>query len=103
MRFVVLSKDDPDKLIAARKSSPLVVGVGDNEFFLASDATPIIEYTEKVVYLNDEEVAVVHRNGDFTIRTLENEEKTPFNPGARIETGAIRERRLRAFYAQRNL
>jgi len=76
--IVVLSKNNPDKLIAARKSSPLVVGVGKDEFFLASDATPIIEYTDKVVYLNDEEVAVVHRNGDFTIRTLGNKKQSPF-------------------------
>ncbi|MBX2846420.1 MAG: glutamine--fructose-6-phosphate transaminase (isomerizing) [Saprospiraceae bacterium] len=76
--IVVMSKDNPDKLVAARKSSPLVVGIGDDEFFLASDATPIVEYTNNVVYLNDEEVAVVHRNGEFTIRTLENVQKTPF-------------------------
>jgi glucosamine--fructose-6-phosphate aminotransferase (isomerizing) len=58
--IVVLCKDDPDKLIAARKSSPLVVGIGkDGDFYLASDATPIVEYTKKVVYMNDEEIAVL--------------------------------------------
>ena len=61
--IVVISEDNPDQLIAARKSSPLVIGIGDdNEFYLASDATPIIEYTNQVVYLNDEEIAVLDRN-----------------------------------------
>ena len=53
--IAVLDKDNPDGIIAARKSSPLVVGIGEGEFFLASDATPIVEYTDKVVYLEDEE------------------------------------------------
>ena len=55
--IAVLDKDNPDGIIAARKSSPLVVGIGEGEFFLASDATPIVEYTDKVVYLEDEEIA----------------------------------------------
>lgn len=76
--IVVASEEEPDKLIAARKSSPLVVGVGEDEFFLASDATPLIEYTRNVVYLNDEEIAVVHRNGELVIKTLHNEEQTPY-------------------------
>src|SRR5690606_30827108 len=57
--IVVMSKSEPDKLIAARKSSPLVVGIGINEYFIASDASPIIEYTKNVVYLNDEEIVVL--------------------------------------------
>ena len=57
--IVVLSKEFPDMLIAARKGSPLVIGIGKDEFFLASDATPIVEYTQNVVYLDDEEMAVV--------------------------------------------
>jgi len=76
--IVVLAKDEPDQLIAARKSSPLVIGIGDKEFFLASDATPIAEYTKNVVYLNDEEIAVVKRDGTFLIKTIENEIKTPY-------------------------
>lgn len=59
--IAVIDKANPDEIIAARQSSPLVIGVGDNEFFLASDATPIIEYTNKVVYLNDGEVAIINR------------------------------------------
>lgn len=77
--IVVLSKHNPNQLVAARKSSPLVVGIGeDNEFFLASDATPIVEYTKQVVYLNDEEIAVVDLNEGLRILHLSNQEKTPY-------------------------
>ncbi len=75
--IVVISKDDPDTLIAARKGSPLVLGIGDGEFLLASDATPIIEYTKNVVYVDDEEIAVIKRNGEFKLMNLKNVEKTP--------------------------
>jgi glucosamine--fructose-6-phosphate aminotransferase (isomerizing) len=75
--IAVLEKDKPDTIIAARKSSPLVIGIGENEFFLASDATPIVEYTDKVVYLNDEEIAVMNREKDVTIVSLSNVETTP--------------------------
>jgi len=76
--IVVMDKEDPDKLVAARKGSPLVVGIGDTGFLLASDATPIVEHTKRVVYLNDEEIAIVKRNGEYEIRTLGNEVQTPF-------------------------
>ncbi len=76
--IVVIDKKDPNKLVAARKGSPLVVGLGEQAFFLASDATPIVEHTQKVVYLKDEEIAVLNRNGDFQIRTIQNETQTPF-------------------------
>jgi glucosamine--fructose-6-phosphate aminotransferase (isomerizing) len=76
--IVVMSKDDPDKLIAARNSSPLVVGIGKDEFFLASDATPIVEHTKNVVYLNDEEIAVVNRKGELQVKTIQNQKKTPY-------------------------
>jgi len=76
--IVVMDQEDPDKLVAARKASPLVIGVGENEFFLASDATPIIEHTKKVIYLNDEEIAVVRRSGNMQIKTIDNEVQTPF-------------------------
>ena len=75
--IVVMDRNEPDKLVAARKSSPLVIGIGKKEFLIASDATPIVEHTKKVVYLNDEEVATVTRSGDLTIKTLRNEEMTP--------------------------
>lgn len=74
--IVVIDKRDPNRLIAARKGSPLVIGVGDGEFFVGSDASPIIEYTNKVVYLNDEEYAVMERGGDLEVRTLGNIEKS---------------------------
>ena len=75
--IVVMDQTAPDKLVAARKSSPLVIGVGKNEFLVASDATPIVEHTKKVVYLNDEEVATVTMDGQMTIKTLRNELATP--------------------------
>ena len=75
--IVLMEKDNPNRIIAARKSSPLVVGIGDSEFFLASDATPIIEYTNKVIYLEDEEIAVIQRNDGLQITSIENVEKTP--------------------------
>ena len=77
--IVVLSADNPNQLIAARKSSPLVVGIGhDNDFFLASDATPIIEYTNQVVYLEDEEIAVVDLEKGLEITNLKNQKQTPY-------------------------
>lgn len=74
--LVISCEDEPGKLIAARKGSPLVIGVGENEYFLASDATPIIEYTDKVIYLNDEEVAVITRES-LDLKDLFNDSKTP--------------------------
>lgn len=76
--IVVISKNHPDMLIAARKSSPLVVGIGIDEFFIASDATPIVEYTKDVVYLNDEELAIMRRGKPLKILTIKNKEKTPY-------------------------
>lgn len=65
--IVIMSTNHPKQLIAARKGSPLVIGVGKDEFFLASDATPIVEYTNEVIYVNDYEIAVI-RDGEITIR-----------------------------------
>ncbi|WP_343637245.1 glutamine--fructose-6-phosphate transaminase (isomerizing) [Fluviicola sp.] len=77
--IVVISSDNPNQLIAARKSSPLVVGIGkENDFYLASDATPIIEYTNQVVYLEDEEIAVVDLTSGLNITNLRNQPKTPY-------------------------
>ncbi|SEJ32080.1 glucosamine--fructose-6-phosphate aminotransferase (isomerizing) [Dyadobacter sp. SG02] len=73
--IVVMSLDHPGQLIAARKGSPLVIGVGENEYFLASDATPIIEYTKDVVYLDDYEVAVISE-GKLSIQHLESTTET---------------------------
>ncbi|MDR0414261.1 MAG: glutamine--fructose-6-phosphate transaminase (isomerizing) [Prevotellaceae bacterium] len=74
--LVIICESEPGKLIAARKGSPLVVGVGEREYFLASDATPIVEYTDRVMYLNDEEVAVVTADS-FDLKNLHNDVKTP--------------------------
>lgn len=76
--IVLMDAQNPDQLVAARKASPLVIGIGDNEYFLASDATPLVEYTKKVIYLKDEEIAVVHRNGSMEIKTLTNKVQTPY-------------------------
>jgi len=77
--IVVMSKSEPDKLIAARKSSPLVVGIGhDGDFYLASDATPIVEYTKKVVYMNDEEIAVLRAGQEMKLYGIDDVEKTPY-------------------------
>jgi glucosamine--fructose-6-phosphate aminotransferase (isomerizing) len=77
--IVILSQNHPEHLIAARKGSPLVVGIGKErgEFFMASDATPIVEYTRQVVYLNDGEIAIVE-NDELTIKTIDNEIQTPY-------------------------
>lgn len=75
--LVIISKNDPTKMIGARKGSPLVVGLGDDEYFMASDATPIIEYTKNVTYLNDGEIAFI-KDGKLTIKTIDNVEKTPY-------------------------
>lgn len=75
--IVIISKNDPAKLIGARKGSPLVVGIGDGEFFMASDATPIIEYTRDVTYLNDNEIASII-DGKLSVKTLGNVEHTPY-------------------------
>jgi glucosamine--fructose-6-phosphate aminotransferase (isomerizing) len=77
--IVIISKDDPDTLIAARKSSPLVIGIAENdEYYIASDASPIIEYTKNVVYLEDGEIAHLNRKTGLKIKNIENEDKTPY-------------------------
>jgi glucosamine--fructose-6-phosphate aminotransferase (isomerizing) len=76
--IVVMDESNPNELIAARKSSPLVIGVGESgDYYVASDATPIVEYTANVVYLEDEEIAIIHRESGLHIRTIHNNEVTP--------------------------
>ncbi|MBL0310053.1 MAG: glutamine--fructose-6-phosphate transaminase (isomerizing) [Bacteroidetes bacterium] len=75
--IVVISKNDPTQLIGARKGSPLVVGIGEDEFFMASDATPIIEYTKDVTYLEDGEIAFI-RDGKLSVKTIDNIERIPY-------------------------
>ncbi|MEE3446156.1 MAG: glutamine--fructose-6-phosphate transaminase (isomerizing), partial [Prevotella sp.] len=73
--IAVLDKRDPDQIIAARKQSPLVVGIGEDEFFLGSDASPIVEYTDKVVYLEDGNIAVIRRGQDLHVVSILGEEQ----------------------------
>ncbi|SDR91055.1 glutamine--fructose-6-phosphate transaminase [Mucilaginibacter mallensis] len=75
--IVIMSADEPDLLIAARKGSPMVIGVGKGEYFIASDATPIVEYTKNVIYLNDNEIAFVHRDS-LLVKNIDNTVQTPY-------------------------
>ena len=86
--IVIMSADDPTVLIAARKGSPLVIGMGKGEYFMASDATPIIEYTNEVVYLNDQEIAVV-KDGKLSVKTTTNLPLTPYIQTLDLELEAI--------------
>ena len=86
--IVVISHDSPTELIAARKGSPLVIGIGDGEYFLASDATPIIEYTKDVVYLNDFEIALI-KDGVLDLRTKEDVVQTPYIQTLELELESI--------------
>ena len=86
--IVILSEDHPDSLFAVRKGSPMVIGIGNEEFFFASDATPIIEYTNEVVYLNDLEVATVKGN-DLSIRTIDDLPTTPYIQTIEMELESI--------------
>ncbi len=76
--IVVLSKHEPDKIIAAKKSSPIVIGIGEDEYYLASDATPIVEYTKNVVYLEDEQIAIIDRKNGLRIISIANVEVPPY-------------------------
>ncbi len=76
--IVIISDKHPNTLIVARKGSPLVIGIGKDEYYVASDATPIIEYTKNVIYLEDEEVAVLSRNEEIKLRSIKNKVKTPY-------------------------
>lgn len=86
--IVLLDADNPDTLIAARKGSPLVIGIGKNEHFLASDPSPIIEYTKEVVYVNDFELAII-KAGELTLKNLGNEKITPFVQKLDLELATI--------------
>lgn len=88
--IVVLSKENPNQLVAARKSSPLVVGIGkEGDFYLASDATPIVEYTKRVVYMEDEEIAVVDLNEGLKLYSIDDIAKTPYVQELEIQLEAL--------------
>ncbi len=105
--IAILDKTNPDQIIAARKSSPLVIGIGDGEFFLGSDASPIIEYTNKVIYLDDKDIAVISKDKDVEIVDLNNEKmdhevkKVEFNL-SQIEKGGFPHFMLKEIYEQPN-
>ncbi|HZH94792.1 MAG TPA: glutamine--fructose-6-phosphate transaminase (isomerizing) [Flavisolibacter sp.] len=86
--IVLIDVENPDVLIAARKGSPLVIGIGKNEHFLASDASPIIEYTKEVVYVNDYEIAIIKAD-ELILKNLGNERQTPFITKLDMELAAI--------------
>jgi len=86
--ILLIHKDDPETIIAARKGSPLVIGIGKGEHFLASDASPIIEYTKEVVYVNDYEIAIV-RPDELILKNLGNDKQTPFITRLNMEMAAI--------------
>ncbi len=75
--LVVISREDPNLMIAARRSSPLVIGLGSNEYFIASDATPIVEYTDRVIYLNNDDMALIRRD-ELVLKNL-NSDATKVN------------------------
>ncbi|TZF80715.1 glutamine--fructose-6-phosphate transaminase (isomerizing), partial [Pedobacter sp. BS3] len=75
--IVIMSEDEPGQLIAARKGSPMVIGVGNNEYFIASDASPIVEFTKNVIYLKDNEIAFLKRN-ELLIKSIDNTVQTPY-------------------------
>ncbi|MCG8476682.1 MAG: glutamine--fructose-6-phosphate transaminase (isomerizing) [Cytophagales bacterium] len=87
--IVIMDQDNPDRVIAARKGSPLVVGIGESEYFLASDATPIIEYTNEVVYLNDMEMALITREQMIIKKIENNETQEPYIQKLEMELEAI--------------
>ncbi|MBL7893684.1 MAG: glutamine--fructose-6-phosphate transaminase (isomerizing) [Bacteroidia bacterium] len=87
--IVVMDKNDPNTLVAAKKGSPMVIGIGHDEFFIASDASPIVEFTKNVVYLEDEQVAIIRRGEDLKIRSLKDKEVTPYVQELTIELEAI--------------
>jgi glucosamine--fructose-6-phosphate aminotransferase (isomerizing) len=87
--IVVMDKKDPNVLVAAKKGSPMVIGIGHDDFFIASDASPIVEYTKNVVYLEDEQVASLRRGEDLKIRNLKDKDITPYVQKLTIELESI--------------
>ena len=86
--LAIICREEKDKLIAARKGSPLVIGVGNDEYFIASDATPIVEYTNSVIYLNDDDVAII-QHGELSLKTVRNDIQTPIIQKINLEVGEI--------------
>lgn len=86
--LVIICREECDKLIAARKGSPLVIGVGNGEYYVASDATPIVEHTSSVIYMNDDDVAIIQR-GELLLKTVKNDQQTPIIQTLNLEIEEI--------------
>src|SRR5688572_9435275 len=87
--IVLLDKNDPETIVAAKKGSPMVIGIGNDEYFIASDASPIVEYTKNVVYLEDEQVAILRRNRELKLRNLKDKVITPYVQELTLELESI--------------
>ena len=87
--ILVIDKKNNEEIIAARKGSPLVIGIGEGEYFVASDATPIVEYTRDVVYLEDEQIARINKKDELEIKTISNITKTPYIDELELSLEAI--------------
>ena len=87
--ILVIDKGNKEEMIAARKGSPLVIGIGKGEYFVASDATPIVEYTRNVVYLEDEQIARINKGEELEIKTISNIKKTPYIDELELSLEAI--------------
>ena len=87
--MVIISEDDPDMLIAARKGSPMVIGIGEDEFFVASDASPLVEYTKSVIYLSEEDVAVMRRGKEIELKNIKNQKVTPYIQSLEMDLEAL--------------
>ena len=86
--LVIICINEPDKLFAAKKGSPLVIGVGEGENFIASDATPIVEYTQRVIYLNDDDIAIIKKD-ELILKTIRTENITPVVKELDLKIGEI--------------
>ena len=95
--IVVMEEDNYDQVIIAKKGSPLVIGVGEGEYYIASDATPFIEYTKTVVYLEDEEFGILSLKSGIEIRSIQNKLKTPYTQELELELSAIEKRGYKHF------
>ena len=87
--IAIVEKDHPDEIIAARKGSPMVIGIGDNEYFIASDATPIVGRTQNVVYIEDEQVVRIKLGEDLHIKTIQNTEAIPYIQELKLNLDSI--------------
>ena len=94
--LVVICTNEPDKLIAARKGSPMVIGIGNNEYLIASDATPIVEHTNSVIYLHDDDIAVI-KKGELSLKTIRNEILTPQIQTIDLDIGDIEKNNFKHF------